>query len=92
LRQPPGYNPYTTDTPPGGYLRQEDGDKKMTTKNKFLFRRNLFSYLSKSYVLYNNWKDKKFHLTVHRERKEYKGEPLPEKIPWEGEFTLRSDP
>ena len=21
-----------------------------------------------------------------------KGEPLPEKIPWEGEFTLRSDP
>ena len=23
---------------------------------------------------------------------EYKGEPLPEKIPWEGEFTLRSDP
>ena len=25
-------------------------------------------------------------------RMEYKGEPLPEKIPWEGEFTLRSDP
>ena len=23
---------------------------------------------------------------------EYMGEPLPEKIPWEGEFTLRSDP
>ena len=23
---------------------------------------------------------------------EYKGEPLPEKIPWEGEFTLTNDP
>ena len=26
------------------------------------------------------------------DKMEYKGEPLPEKIPWEGEFTLRSDP
>jgi hypothetical protein len=36
------------------------------------------------------------YLFINIVRKRYpegiKGEPLPEKIPWEGEFTLRSDP
>ena len=36
--------------------------------------------------------NKKYPEGIKETKDRIKGEPLPEKIPWEGEFTLRSDP
>ena len=52
------------------------------------FRDSLLLFLA-SYILLRETERQRNEGTI---KMEYKGEPLPEKIPWEGEFTLRSDP